>query len=510
MRVPIPTSFSISTALRGLLFSALFVGLCAACSAGGARPESGGADGAGLHADGVSRGGGDGGGTNAQPNADAGTSASDVGADASPADAGPSYGPAPAAIACTATTFEVYAAAAVAKQSAALPRGALLACAADYETPAAHMNQRLKSLKIKPGGGSTGLRSWLLTYRTERAKGVVGVASARVYQPLGAGRSAGFVVVGHGSVGLADLCAPSLYPPTLDYLVLPWIADGWTVIAPDYAGLGTDGVQGYLHTRDTGRSVFDAARALGHLMPALAKAKFTVIGHSQGGGAAMAAQAMAQGEGFADRLVGSVAFAPGYAINDRAKWVYIPTWETGSSGYAVMLMYYADLANGVGLNQAGRAFRPKVRETLVKAIENLCVESLEPVVDAMGSTFGEYIDPQFVAETKMCLEGGPCTKIIGDYVAYTKNNVVPLDPKGPPLLLLSGGKDKQVTPEQVACTVKFLADAGVAPQVCHGAEDTHFTVVSSRMALARTWVAAALASEPLPSCPTATLPACTW
>ena len=50
------------------------------------------------------------------------------------------------------------------------------------------------------------------------------------------------VVVAHPSEGMADSCATSRHPDSLRDLALPWAAQGYPVIAPDYAGLGTAGV----------------------------------------------------------------------------------------------------------------------------------------------------------------------------------------------------------------------------------------------------------------------------
>ena len=51
----------------------------------------------------------------------------------------------------------------------------------------------------------------------------------------------------HGTMGLADTCAPSWSGPIgRDKAYIDaWLAAGFAVVAPDYQGLGTDGVHPY-------------------------------------------------------------------------------------------------------------------------------------------------------------------------------------------------------------------------------------------------------------------------
>lgn len=70
------------------------------------------------------------------------------------------------------------------------------------------------------------------------------------------------VAVAHGAEGLADNCAPTRRPYGLFEMALPWASRGYAVIGPDFAGLGSAGVQGYVDNHDTGYSMLDAVRAL--------------------------------------------------------------------------------------------------------------------------------------------------------------------------------------------------------------------------------------------------------
>jgi fermentation-respiration switch protein FrsA (DUF1100 family) len=92
----------------------------------------------------------------------------------------------------------------------------------------------------------------------------------------------------HGTTGVATRCAPSLLPSRGNEDVIPGlhrvIADGWILVASDYAGLGTQGPHPYLIGQGEARSVLDSVRAARQL-PQLSLRRETVVwGHSQGGG----------------------------------------------------------------------------------------------------------------------------------------------------------------------------------------------------------------------------------
>ena len=98
----------------------------------------------------------------------------------------------------------------------------------------------------------------------------------------------------HGTVGIADKCAPSWAGRSqrdVDYLN-HWLGQGYAVVASDYQGLGTPGRHPYLATRPAAFSVLDSVRAVQKGKFGLSK-KVVLVGQSQGGGAAFATAAYA-------------------------------------------------------------------------------------------------------------------------------------------------------------------------------------------------------------------------
>jgi pimeloyl-ACP methyl ester carboxylesterase len=145
----------------------------------------------------------------------------------------------------------------------------------------------------------------------------------------------------HGTMGLADQCAPSRtdhldLPDFNDYsgTVASYLSEGWTVTATDYPGLGTPGLHPYVVGDSEGRSVIDSVRAARNLDPTLSD-KWVVSGHSQGGQAAVFASELADTYGKGLHLRGTVALAPASNLD----LIVQALAGTPVQGYLVMAIY---------------------------------------------------------------------------------------------------------------------------------------------------------------------------
>lgn len=136
-----------------------------------------------------------------------------------------------------------------------------------------------------------GVRAWRLQYWTtdehDRAIRVTGMVIAPEIRSSGAPRHV--IAWTHGLIGTAQKCAPSA--GSTNFTMIPALDDvirrGYTVVAPDYPGLGSDMVHPVLVGQSEGRSVLDAVRAARAIPQADAGAQFAVWGESQGGHAAL-------------------------------------------------------------------------------------------------------------------------------------------------------------------------------------------------------------------------------
>jgi pimeloyl-ACP methyl ester carboxylesterase len=136
------------------------------------------------------------------------------------------------------------------------------------------------------------------------------VVSGAVFLPAGEPPAGGWPVVAwaHGTVGVADHCAPSVAGRSsrdLEYLGA-WLGAGHAIVATDYQGLGTPGPHPYLNNRAAAYSVLDAVRAARRGVPGLAD-RVLIVGQSQGAAAAISTAAYAPAYAPELRVVGTVA-----------------------------------------------------------------------------------------------------------------------------------------------------------------------------------------------------------
>jgi fermentation-respiration switch protein FrsA (DUF1100 family) len=192
-------------------------------------------------------------------------------------------------------------------------------------------------IRSTPIHAPAGARAWKILYHSRAVDGNDIAVSGVVIAPNGPAPRGGRVVVtwAHGTTGLADLCAPSKQPgiasgtPSYSGAPGPYSGDGppehvavlipmvqtfldagYVVAATDYEGLGTPGLHPYQVGESEGRSVLDAARAARDLKAAAAGSETLVLGHSQGGQAALFAGELAASYAPELHVLGVAAEAP--------------------------------------------------------------------------------------------------------------------------------------------------------------------------------------------------------
>lgn len=137
-------------------------------------------------------------------------------------------------------------------------------------------------------------------------------ASGVLYLPRGLRPARGWplVVWNHGTVGVADSCAPSWTGPNPRdrAYVARWLDEGYAVVAPDYQGLGGPGPHPYLDWRSEGRSSLDAARAVIGSTFGISN-RIVLTGQSQGSGATLGAARLAASYAPGLKVRGAIATA---------------------------------------------------------------------------------------------------------------------------------------------------------------------------------------------------------
>jgi len=118
------------------------------------------------------------------------------------------------------------------------------------------------------------------------------VVSGALFIPKGQAPAGGWPVLvwGHGTVGLADICAPSWAGRSyrdVRYLNR-WLSEGFAIVASDYEGLGVAGPHPLINVPSLAYTILDSARAVIQPGSGLAN-KVLLVGQSQGGIGAFAA-----------------------------------------------------------------------------------------------------------------------------------------------------------------------------------------------------------------------------
>lgn len=170
--------------------------------------------------------------------------------------------------------------------------------------------------------------------------------SGSVFLPKGAPPAGGWPLIAwaHGTVGIADVCAPSNRPRSerdTKYLS-HWLDQGYAIVASDYQGLGAPGGHPYLATRPEAYSVLDSIRAV-QGDPALNIGKAVVlVGQSQGGGGAFATAGEAATYAPELDIRGTVATGTPYFTNDTAPATRDPNAVSGVLAYSMYIMYLGE------------------------------------------------------------------------------------------------------------------------------------------------------------------------
>lgn len=430
------------------------------------------------------------------------------------------------AIACADTVAAVYVTPSPLPAMTLARRGDIVRCARGPEIDLASAATRMQAAgvigNVQP---TTGVATLRIAFRTTRSNGADGVSTALVYLPhTPRVNPAPLVVVAHPTVGLAAACAPSATNEGLDNLALPFAATGYVVIAPDLAGLGNGGVQGYLDNVDGARSFLDAARAVRKLLASdVLASRYLAVGFSQGGGVVLSSQALDRDYGDG-QIAGVVAIAAewqtrvnSFGFVDMMRAPTDLTISTGISKCVVQAMRsYAYFVNFKGAGHAGDAFPVSTRSGMIGAIESQCFIPLGGYVQGVAPYLGQLFDDDFRASFLRCVDTSGACASAGPGAAAAKGlydflvaNIVRADPQGAPVLYVQGLLDSIMRPdEEAACNLDKLRADGITPQVCIDGASDHGDAPKRTIAFAMKWGAATLSGVSPPTCSASGLPAC--
>ncbi|MDP9803727.1 lipase family protein [Acinetobacter calcoaceticus] len=173
----------------------------------------------------------------------------------------------------------------------------------------------------------------VMTYNMANVQGKTATATAMVLFPKATPPKDGYRVVvwEHGTVGVGDGCAPSknAINPRFKILAETLLAAGYVIVAPDYEGLGTQGVHPYLNLSSEAKSALAAVKAVKEHYGVQLKGDWMSIGQSQGGHASLGTAEFANTDA---SYKGAVAGAPASSLGTIIQ-IYIDPAMNQDSGY---------------------------------------------------------------------------------------------------------------------------------------------------------------------------------
>jgi pimeloyl-ACP methyl ester carboxylesterase len=206
----------------------------------------------------------------------------------------------------------------------------------------------------------------LFAYKMPSAMGKQINATAMLFTPKSVMPPGGWplVVFGHGTVGVAQSCAPSVTMKATgnwEYasVVASLLSQGMVVVAPDYEGMGSSamGVEAghpYLDLGSAGRSMALAAVGAKKLMTTQLSGAWATMGHSQGGHAALAG---AQFAGLAKKQETSLNYKGAIAIAPASNLqMSLNTMWSGIQASSLNPANYATGYNAVGISNFYAAY----------------------------------------------------------------------------------------------------------------------------------------------------------
>lgn len=297
----------------------------------------------------------------------------------------------------------------------------------------------------------------LMTYKMLGVNGQETQATALLFEPNQPKPAGGWPIVvwAHGTTGVADICAPSRQGlKGNEYFIARLLAEGYAVVAPDYEGLGEPSGQElhpFLNLKSQAYSITDAVVAAHQHFNNSAETRWTVVGHSQGGQAALGAAQYASRAQL--NYKGAIAIAPasnlalvlaGGEQKAAQEQDVIKKVQTLAPLDTFTALIAAGLKNTAPTLQYSEIFVPPTDQLAVQA-ESLCYETL-------GGSIAQPMLEHVMSVGK--LDGYPRTQpnfmtTIPEVKDFLTNSSQPLKVKiSTPIFIYQGTADPTV-PKQV-------------------------------------------------------------
>lgn len=342
-----------------------------------------------------------------------------------------------------------------------------------------------------------GAEVYLILYLSQGPVGVPQTVSGMMLVPTGARPAEGFPIVAfaHGTTGAADICAPSKLLDETPGAMMRWIADGFMVASTDYQGLGTPSPHFYAVGELSGLAVLDSARAAqnfcddAHNVPASPDSPVVLVGHSQGGQAALFAQELWPTYAPSLAIPGVVAFAPAAELRFLAHETAELKRTPRLAPFLLGLNSYHDYYNSSA--PLSSLLRQPYADELPEEAESQC---------ALGLTAWTGVDPAKVLRPPalIALREENWDRL-EPWSTYIADNEPGNEASDTPVLLLQGELDTVVPPESTTRLSQRLCTHGAPVEANRYVGAGHVGVMRRGHEDAVGWINARLAGEPPPT-----------
>ena len=323
-------------------------------------------------------------------------------------------------------------------------------------------------------------------YHSTDATGADIAVSGAVFQPPGSPPAGGWPVVAwaHGTIGVADTCAPSRWSDFYEYgdYLSALTGHGFVVVATDYQGLGTPGPHPYLVGDVAAMNALDSARAALAMDGVDARPEFAVWGHSQGGHASLFTGELASS--YAPEL-GMVAVAAGGPVPDPIGLIEVNIETTiGKVLVSMALQSWAEVHDDASLVQiVAPAARPILRD-----IARNCIYDPAQILQSLPGALALKI--RFLSTPPWQVE--PWKTIAAENTPGSR-------PIGVPMLVVASDADTVITPEVTDRYIEGRCDAGEELEVLALSGVNHAVVGVEAAPDVADWMDARFAGEPATS-----------
>lgn len=299
------------------------------------------------------------------------------------------------------------------------------------------------------------------------------------------------VAVAHGTTGIAPGCGVSQAPftpgstgfGTWDQIISGLVGAGFSVVATDYANLGVPGVPNYLTMDGQGHDVLNSIRAAYALDRAgLNTAATALLGHSQGGHAALSAAYIAPDYAPEISLQGTVAIAP--ALFPPAPVIKQFIGASPDEDAASFLAFVSNIVTSYSESFPGQLSPDQVfteKGLAANAVGNTkCQDALN---DAFEGPKGDFLLPD--------LPNSIVTLAGQNFPVYEKYKQ--------PVLIQQGLEDTTVVPAVNIAAARTFCAFGSEVNLQTYPEDVHSTVLYTGQAGALAWLLDRFAGTPVTS-----------